>query len=493
MRLALLRSLPLAVRVPLVVAGLMVAVSLVIGQVVLHRLARDQERHVADLAAAYLDGVSTAVLPAAIRRDVWEAYDALDRARARYQGLAIVFAVVTEPSGHVLAASDPRLFPVGSLLPEALLDRYGPDGRLAIDEAAALAFLARELREGAVPVGRILVELDIGALIAERRAVRWTLVAVNAGLTFLLAGLGVMLVRRMLGPVAILRAHVAAGAEGPIRPLDEALIARQPAEFAALFRAFNRTAQAVAEREAMAARLAAEEKYALLGKLASAMAHEVNNPLGGLFTAVDTLARHGADPAVRARSIGFLRRGPRRHPRCRARRPRDLQGADRRRSAHAHGSRRSAPPGPPRDRAARLEPHVAERAGERCRTRPHDGPSDRAQPAVERVRGESAGRDGASGGAGRGGRLRAHRARRRAGPAGRGARAAGRAGRPAAQRRARPLDGRAARCRARRAHHARQWCSGHGNHAERAALRRSACRCRVGPRAAGCCWSRTIP
>jgi signal transduction histidine kinase len=303
------RAWPLAVRVPLVVAALMIAVSVVIGQVVLHRLSRDQERHIADLAAAYLDGVATAVLPAAIRRDVWEAYDALDRGRARYQGLTILFAVVTEPSGAVLAASDPRRFPVGSVLAEDLRDRFGPDGRLTVDEAAELAFLARELREGAVPVGRILVELDIGTLIAERRAVRWTLIGVNAALTLLLAALGVVLVRRMLQPLAILRAHVAAGAEGPIRPVDEAVIARQPAEFAALFRAFNRTARAVAEREAMAARLAEEEKYALLGKLASGMAHEVNNPLGGMFTAVDTLARHDADPAVRARSIGFLRRG----------------------------------------------------------------------------------------------------------------------------------------------------------------------------------------
>lgn len=303
------RSWPLAVRVPLVVAVLMIAVSMLIGQVVLHRLARDQERHIADLAAAYLDGVSTAVLPAAIRRDVWEAYDALDRARDRYQGLTIVFAVVTEPSGAVLAASDPRRFPVGSALPADLTERFGPDGRLTIDEREELAFLARALREGAIPVGRILVELDIGTLIAERRTVRWTLIAVNTALTLLLAALGVLLVRRMLAPLAILRAHVATGAEGPIRPVDEAVIVRQPGEFAALFRAFNRTARAVAEREAMAARLAEEEKYALLGKLASGMAHEVNNPLGGMFTAVDTLARHGDDPAVRARSIGFLRRG----------------------------------------------------------------------------------------------------------------------------------------------------------------------------------------
>jgi signal transduction histidine kinase len=303
------RSWPLAVRVPLVVAVLMIAVSVVISQVVLHRLARDQERHIADLAAAYLDGVSTAVLPAAIRRDVWEAYDALDRARNRYQGLTILFAVVTEPEGAVLAASDPRRFPVGSALPADLAERFGADGQLMIDEIAELAFLVRELREGAVPVGRILVELDIGTLIAERRAVRWTLIGVNAALTLLLAVLGIVLVRRMLAPLAILRTHVAAGAEGPIQPVDEAVIARQPAEFAALFRVFNRTARAVAEREAMAARLAEEEKYALLGKLASGMAHEVNNPLGGLFTTVDTLARHGADPAVRARSIGFLRRG----------------------------------------------------------------------------------------------------------------------------------------------------------------------------------------
>lgn len=309
MRMLPPRAWPLAVRVPLLVAALMVAVSVAIGQVVLHRLARDQERHIADLAAAYLDGVSAAVLPAAIRRDVWEAYEALDRARDRYRGLAIVFAVVTEPSGEVLAASEPRRFPVGSVLPAALADRFGADGRLAVDEAAERAFLARELREGGIAVGRILVELDIAALIAERRAVRWTLIGVNAALTLLLAALGALLVRRMLGPLAILRAHVAAGAAGPIRPVAEAVIARQPAEFAALFRAFNRTAQAIAEREAMAARLAEEEKYALLGKLAAAMAHEVNNPLGGLFTAVDTLARHGEDPAVRARSIGFLRRG----------------------------------------------------------------------------------------------------------------------------------------------------------------------------------------
>ena len=57
-------------------------------------------------------------------------------------------------------------------------------------------------------------------------------------------------------------------------------------------------ARALNEREALTARLAAQEKLAVLGKLASVMAHEVNNPLGGIFNALDTLRRHGEDPSV---------------------------------------------------------------------------------------------------------------------------------------------------------------------------------------------------
>ena len=47
----------------------------------------------------------------------------------------------------------------------------------------------------------------------------------------------------------------------------------------------------------------------MLGRLASSMAHEVNNPLGGLMNAVDTLESHGSDPTARHRVIDLLRRG----------------------------------------------------------------------------------------------------------------------------------------------------------------------------------------
>ena len=108
---------PLAWKAPLLAAGLLVGVAFIISQIVLNRLESDQENNLRLLTSAYLDGLSAAVLPSAIHGDVWEAFAALDRARDRYAGLNVRFAIVALPNEKVLAASDPVKFPVQSAVP----------------------------------------------------------------------------------------------------------------------------------------------------------------------------------------------------------------------------------------------------------------------------------------------------------------------------------------------------------------------------------------
>ena len=102
------QALPLSFRVPAIVALLMVVISAAISERVLDRLSRTQESYLDGLAGTYLDGLSSSVLPAVLRGDVWEVFDALDRSSSVYESLLPIETVVTGADGRVLAASDPN-------------------------------------------------------------------------------------------------------------------------------------------------------------------------------------------------------------------------------------------------------------------------------------------------------------------------------------------------------------------------------------------------
>lgn len=67
-----------------------------------------QEQHLAAVAGTYFDGLSTALMPAVLREDIWETYDILDRTRSIFTTVAPLETVVTGRDDKVIATSDPR-------------------------------------------------------------------------------------------------------------------------------------------------------------------------------------------------------------------------------------------------------------------------------------------------------------------------------------------------------------------------------------------------
>ena len=158
-------------------------------------------------------------------------------------------------------------------------------------------------------IGSIYTELDISALLAERQTVLWQLILTNAALTLFLMIIGYWAVRRMVQPVRTLGAYLDRSSDGAMEIIPDWQLRSVAGEFNRLFHRYNAMARAANERLHLVELLAEEERLASLGRLASGMAHEINNPLGGLFNALDAIKRYGDREAVRESSIKLLERG----------------------------------------------------------------------------------------------------------------------------------------------------------------------------------------
>ncbi len=302
-------SWPISLKAPLLVAILMLAVSALVSERVLNRLAHIQNENLAGLTATYLDGLSSSLVPHVLREDVWEVFDILERSRDHKGGLKPLRTVVANMNDEVIAASDPNSLPVETSLPNAFKANFPSQQELTLAPETNRAFSWRRINHQGRDIGTIFAEIDISPLMVERTQVLRTLIITNTLLALGLAAIGYFSVRRLLRPVSVLARHLDHVRRGAAEPIPERQIRNAGTEFGRLFRRYNAMVKAVKERQALSARLANEEKLASLGRLASGMAHEINNPLGGMLNAVDAVKRHGQSATVRETSVRLIEQG----------------------------------------------------------------------------------------------------------------------------------------------------------------------------------------
>ncbi len=302
-------KVPITIRVPLVVTGFMVVVSVFASERVLTRLDQTHTTQVQQLSDAHLEGLALALVDGMVREDIWQVFDVLDRSQRRPARVRPTQTIVSGADGVVIASSAPAEVPSQAVVPQAYLAAFVNGQTMAIVADRQVALAKRDVMFEGRSIGTIYASLDIAPLIAERREVLWTLMLTNALLTLTLAVLASVIVGRMMRPIGVLTDHLERSEANRVEVIPERVLAKTRPEYRRAFTAYNALAKAMAERQSLAAQLAEEERLASLGRLASGMAHEINNPLGGLFNAIDTLKRHGAEPVVRAKSLDLIERG----------------------------------------------------------------------------------------------------------------------------------------------------------------------------------------
>ena len=302
-----LKPFPLSLRVPLLTVVLMILVGVLASQQVLTTLRNVQNERIRELAQLQIEALSVALGPLVLRKNVWEVYDTLERATGETHVQRLVFTAVADENGNILAATDPRRAPLDSSIDALAGDAQRLEALWIPDRGSEIRLLSDLTYQNRV-VGQILIELDVSDLLAERSTAARLLLLGNAAATGILALLGYFGMRRMLRPITLLVSHMRTSGEVP-EPIPETGLPKGDTEMRRLFRSYNSMISAVEAKAEADKRLARRERFVSLGRLSASLAHEINNPLGGLLNAADTIRTYADRPEVVRESAELLTRG----------------------------------------------------------------------------------------------------------------------------------------------------------------------------------------
>lgn len=280
-------QLPVMVKGPLLVAGLLVLVGILASYLVLWALVNTQERHLREMALLEFAGVEATIGPFVVRDDIWEMFDLLDRVSQRDGALRPLQATLIDPLGRVIVSTVTDANPLGAQR-AGIIASATPVAAEHYELGGGTISLSKVLQYQGRPLGQLIIDFDTTGFVTERSRTAAFLVAGNAVATLIAALLGFVLMRRVLRPVARMTDEMGRRSDA-LEPIPDTAIPRRNPEIARMYDTYNHLVRAVAERNTAARRLADRERFVSLGRLAGTLAHEVNNPLGGMLNIVDTL------------------------------------------------------------------------------------------------------------------------------------------------------------------------------------------------------------
>lgn len=257
------------------------------------------------------------VRPALLHDDVWQAYEILLTPLERSGDVGRVL-VLLDARGQVFASTEPRQF--------AVLDDFAEAaGEPALSSALAqrqnrkqamvegkdqryLYMLTPVVAEDGTLQGRLVQRYDQALLGPRLEEVAAGTFYAGLGALALLLPLGWLAGKRLAEPLS----HLAECLTRVGRELPETIHCEFPQgrdEIGQLALRFQLMVGELHAKQALEKHLAQSDRLAAVGRLSAGIAHEINNPLGGMLNAISNYRRRGSPDPQAEKTLALIERG----------------------------------------------------------------------------------------------------------------------------------------------------------------------------------------
>ena len=263
--------------------------------------------------------MARSLFPVMLHDEVWQAFEIVTLPFAAAPSAALAESlIVLDSAARVYVSSRPEAHPVLSPLASlggelAELDRAfprAPDaGVFVLDKGQAQhIYVTLPIVNDGVRLGTLVVAYNKSLLWQ-----RFTHLLENALWVTLLV-LGVLLPitaywgRRMMQPMRLITERISRIGSNEFEALDASLYPYKD-EVGQLFAAYADMRAKLMEKAELEKEMVKRERMAAVGRLTASIAHEINNPLGGMLNAISTLKRFGSPDPVMQKTVSLLERG----------------------------------------------------------------------------------------------------------------------------------------------------------------------------------------
>lgn len=272
---------------------------------------RDLHQHLVNLAHDVGSALAPSLIGPLQHDDLWQAYTALTAARSELDP----FLLVLDAEQQVFASNRPRELPLLSRLDRLpaeyrhlyrwLSDQPG-EYRTLTDHDLGLVFTHQPLLQDGVRLGGLIIGYPLSWQEERFRSLTWWALWTALGITLAIMLLGLWWARRITRPLTRIT-------DAMDRLDDETLevdnLPDGPDELGRLGRRFRGLVQDLRLKRQLEQQIITSERMAAVGRFTAGIAHEINNPLGGMLNALDTYRRHGREHDLTGKTLDLIERG----------------------------------------------------------------------------------------------------------------------------------------------------------------------------------------